>query len=252
MWPFKKKYDLEKDNLSIDFNFYTMKYEVRQGDKIIPIEELNDKTKAIYQEKKNEYMKKQVERCRKLNRLGYEFACFQTFSNKEGTMCKEAEKILLPLVEEENVLIGIHRVGEKVNDDEIDKMLSDGVIMTGHGYNVQNINGPALELNFGCYYDNKTILKEVMFAHGYKGSKGSIIIRIPDEDLKGNIYVKNELGNYCINPKYIVGYFEVDENYNVLSVKKPKKEEKQSFSYKYNGEQLNFAETEQNTINKTM
>ena len=226
---FKKKYDLEKDNLTIEFNIYTMKYEVKQGDKIIPIEYLNNTTKKIFQEKQNEYEKRIDDRLNVLKSYGFKCDSFQSFSKKEGTMTKEVEDVIMPLIEEKNVLLGIYRI-EQASEDSIKKMLNNGIQMSNHG-STKSIDGPSLESKFSIYPDNKTILKEIMFAHEYKESKGSIIIRIPDEDLKDNIYIpykglkenvylQDEYGNYYINPKYIVGYFEVDENNNVLSVRK--------------------------------
>ena len=128
---------------------------------------------------------------------------------------------------------------EDINIKEVLKIL---------GYENESLDDSVKELLLICEKD----LKEVMNAHAYKESKGSVVVRIPDEDLKGNIYVVNEHGNYCLNPKYIVGYFESDEKHNVLSVRKPQKQENKAYDYKYNGEQTNLVNEEENTINKAM
>lgn len=57
-----------------------------------------------------------------------------------------------------------------------------------------------------------------MYANQYKNSKGGILIRIPDSDLTGNIFITDKNGQTRLNPKYIVGYIPVDENHHIEEI----------------------------------
>lgn len=77
--------------------------------------------------------------------------------------------------------------------------------MTGH-HDGSIPNSGELQNNVSYYVDNKTIIKELIYANHFKNSKGSILIRIPDNDLLGNISILDKDGGTRLNPKYIVDY----------------------------------------------
>ena len=238
---FFKKYDIDRDNLKIKFDYATKKYLIYKDNKVIPYEKLNKQSQQKYTEIKNEEMTKLKNRWNELKKLGYECDSFETYSEIPFTMTKEMEEKLIPLVEEEHVILGIHRVGE-ANEIMINDMLENGVLITGHGGNVSE-SGPVLERNFGIYADNRIILKEIANAKGYKNSNGSIVIRIPDKELTENIFVTDKNGMSRINPKYIIGYFPVNKEHCINKmIVAPKKISTNNYEYKYDGKQINYEE----------
>lgn len=83
--------------------------------------------------------------------------------------------------------------------------------MTGHlGSGV--VGNPELRNNVSYYPDNTTIIKELMYADTYKESIGSILIRIPDYDLRENIFITDINGLIRLNPKYNVGFVPVNNH----------------------------------------
>lgn len=252
MWPFKKKYDIEKDKLTIEMPLYKMRYGIYKDGKEIDPNDCTERTRNELRKAHDEYMQKLKARSEELSKYGQEFSSIEVLSEKPFTMTKEMEDILMPLVTEENVVVGIHRVGS-ANMEYINDMLNNGVLLTGHGFNVQT-SRPDINLNFGLYYDNRKILKEIANANSYKNSNGSIIIRIPDEDLSKEVYIYDNTGTPRINPKYIVGYFPANSEHRIDSIIRPtkKNENKTSYSYKYSGEQTNLSEEYNNGNKKVM
>ena len=112
---------------------------------------------------------------------------------------------------EENVLYGIHRIGSSSDDDVLD-ILEHGLIITGA--TSSGVCKYGLDYNVGYYLDNMDIKAELLNASGFRNSKGSILIRIPDEALSSGRYLVEKDGVIRLDPRFIVGYvplvFKVD------------------------------------------
>lgn len=214
---FKKIYDLKRDGLEICMPLNTMIYGIFKDGEPIDLNKCNKRTKKEFDRITEEYYKRLRKRSAIVKQAGYSFDSFQILRTGKFSISKEMEELLMPMINDDNVLLGIHRVGHFADDASIKDMLDNGVELTGHGLNII-MPKPDFTLNFGIYSDNKTILKEIAYADYFKRSKGSIIICIPLEDLQEPVYVYNERRTPVINPKYIVGYFPVNESRCIDSV----------------------------------
>lgn len=224
MGLFSKKYDKEKDELKLVFNSEIKQYQLYFNDILIEYKDLNRKTKKFLDEK-NKFLEtspymidyemllvsksRSIERRDFLSSIGYTPSNFET-GGTTGTMSESLENYLNKLTSLDNVLIGIHRVGY-LPDKYIEDILINGLLITGH-MGSGAISTPELGNNVSYYSDNKTIIKELMFADTYKNSKGSILIKIPDEDLTKNIFITTN-GQIRLNPKYIIGYIPVSNHH---------------------------------------
>lgn len=232
MGLFSRKYDIQEDRLRIVFNEEERKYVCYYGPTIITYNELNRKSKKLIGSKNKELstnpnlLKKELEltkaksRFRKLQSLGYTCGSFEYLSEVNGTMSQEIEQLLNKLTAEENILLGIHRVKSSTTTEAIEDILTNGLKMTGHRDGAIPTSS-VLNNNVSYYNDNKTIIKELMYADLFKNSKGSILIRIPDEDLQKNIYIIDKNGYPRLNPKYIVGYVPLYENHHLENIITP-------------------------------
>lgn len=250
------KIDERKTYLRAKFNLKTQKYEFcifdNSNREWIPVvyKDLSRDTKkhldlmnielkdsknlasAIREEKLNQ---RQV----RLEKMGYTFDSFQHlgFYNDTivGSMSNEMEGYLNKLVGEDNVLIGIHRVGD-ISYSDIQDILTNGLYMTGH-MGSGAYTSVDLRNNVSYYPDNRTIINELTTASDYKDSVGSILIRIPDCDLDKDLYITDESGFKRLNPKYIVGYVPCDKNYHIGNIVLPPK--KVNISNPYFGQTFN-------------
>lgn len=165
-----------------------------------------------------------VERSRheKLKSLGFPCTSFEVlYSPRDsGVISDDMMDYLQKLTDEEGVLIGIHRTG-KASLEDIKSILTYGLII---GTLNENTASSPIKLsnNVSYYPDNKTIIKEIINADEHKGSLGSILIRIPDEDLSGNLFfVDVENGNFILDPKYVVGFIPVGPGGHVSEIITP-------------------------------
>lgn len=233
MGLFTKKFDLEKDRLMIRFDLDERRYQVYIfNGEAIDYKFLNRKTKKILDKKNsdlennNELMQneiktaKTIKRFRKLNEMGYTCNSFEVMGNIHGSMSKEMEEYLTKLTSEENVLLGIHRVGFQLSQEQIEDILINGLKITSH-QGSGAVTNKQLSDNVSYYPDNGKIIKELMYANTYKNSTGSILIRIPDCDLTGNIFITNESGETLLNPKYILGYVPVNARHHIETIIRP-------------------------------
>lgn len=229
MGLFSKKYDIHEDRLRIVFNEEEKQYFCYYGPTLISYKELNRKSKKLINSKNKELLtnqnllKHELElakakaRFRKLQSLGYTCGSFEHLGEVNGTMSKEIEQLLNKLTSEENILLGIHRIKSSTPDEAIKDILINGLKMTGHRDGaVPNTN--SLSNNVSYYPSNKTIIKELMYADTFKNSKGSLLIRIPDEDLQKNIYIIDKEGYPRLNPKYIIGYVPLYDNHHLENI----------------------------------
>ena len=138
----------------------------------------------------------------------------------KGTMSPEMNAFLTQLTKKENLVLGIHRTGYSDMRD-IQNILTYGLALTGHSSSGACCHAK-LSNNVSFYPDNKTIIKELMYANAYKNSLGSILIAIPDNDLDKEIYVtrEDEYGNIIksLNPKYILGYIPVNKDHHIHTI----------------------------------
>lgn len=232
MGLFQKKLDIKDTPLRIVFNEQERKYVCYYGNTPIPYNNLNRKSKKIIDNKNKELLtnpnilQEELEKAKtskrfdKLKKLGYSCDSFEVLGAANGTMSKQMEELLNNLVYEENILLGIHRIGTNDSPEKLKDILINGLEITGHlGGAAQS--SKELKNNVSYYPNNKTIIKELMYADKYKNSKGSILIRIPDEDLSQNIFVIDAQGRTRLHPKYIVGYVPLEENHHLETIITP-------------------------------
>ena len=225
---FKKKYDLEKDHLRIEFSLNDMEYIIFHGHNRIQYDDLTTKTRKIL-DNKNRSLKtdanllneeinssKRKLRFNKLKSLGYTNFGFEYLGPVDGTMSSKIANFLDQLTSEENVLIGINRVGMNISDERIQDTFENGLPITGHF--VATTASPQLSQNVGYYVDNKTIIKELLYMDTYKNSKGAFLVRIPDEDLKGDIFMHDENNNTRLKPEYVIGYVPSYSNHHIEDI----------------------------------
>ena len=226
-------YDIKKDNLEIKFNPIEKKYVayLPTGEIVFNLSKRSEKILG----KKNkelllnpELLEKEfgesliLERYKKLKDLGYLCNSFEVLHSDRGNECISSEMadFLNTLVNEEDVLIGIHRTGS-CSLDEIASILRYGLFMTT--LNGSTTNSPIHLMNNVSYYpNNATIIKELINADAYKNSLGAILIRIPDEDLSRNIFmIDSESGQFILDPLYIIGFIPVEENGKISEIITP-------------------------------
>ena len=228
MGIFRRKDSINIDDVYFDFDPTKRGYSPYINGVPIDVNNLKLKDKRLVLEKQAETIARLKSRMAKYKELGYGFQSFEYLGPVTGSMSPEMETFLKDLASEDDVLLGIHRLKSGTRSDAIEKILSDGLLMTGHanaflGLQLSNsseqnavlsdvhqiktsdLSSISLDANVSYYPDNKTIIKELMHADAYEHALGSILIRIPDEDLKSNIYIEKE-GKVYLNPQYIVGY----------------------------------------------
>lgn len=241
MGIFSRKLDIEKDHLRLVFNLEKEVYDAYYGDNFVPYQKLNRKSRKML-DAKNKLLKedanlllKEIEKAKtilrfnKLKSLGYSCNSFEYLGPNNGTMSPQVELFLNELVNEENVLIGVHRIGADDSPQKIADILTNGLEMTGHLGGIV-LGSKQLNNNVSYYPNNKTIIKELLYANAYKASKGSILIRIPDDELTGNILFVDEKGKTRLKPKYIVGYVPLEENHHIETIIQ-KNNMRNSYSY---------------------
>lgn len=232
---FKKLYDYQKDNLRIEFILEEERYYYFYINQELSDKDLNRRTRKKLKEenaklqnnpdllKEKIYNAKVSKRFKFLNSKGYSCTSFEYLGQVNGTMSKEMEIFLTNLTSKEGVLLGIHRVKQQGDVKKvIEDILTNGLILNGHtgsgvGYN--DFSRPNLENSISYYPDNKTIIKELMYANEYKASVGAILIEIPDSDLNiENLFYIDDNALLRLNPKYIVGFIPVDEKHHISKI----------------------------------
>ena len=224
---FSKKYDFFKDRVRMVFDVDTKSYYAFIGNRKLSNKELNRKSRKQIDEA-NDHLQsdsnllnreltsaKIRKRFDKLKDLGYSCSSFEYLGKVEGHIADEVMSQIEDYFEEDDVLLGIHRVGN-VSDEVIQDILENGLIMSGHG-NGSVSSSIELANNVSYYPDNKVVLKELMYANVYKNSRGSILIRIPDSELIGDIFLRKN-GEVRLDSKYIIGYLPVNEEHEVTKM----------------------------------
>jgi len=243
MGLFKKKYDYENDRLQYKYDLETDQYYCSAiGGSKIDSKMLNFKTRRLLK-KKNRMTEQDRESARALARheklqledfkrrsqaidqrrangwpaLGYD--SFEVLGTPQigDRFSPEVRGYLEDLTAEEknaDYIVGIHRIGD--SEEHLESLLSQGIKVQGHMMGAAK-GKPELGNTVGYYPNNTTIMKEVAHAHEYKSSRGSIVVKIPKEDIiAGSIYVTDEQGkDMYLNPEYIVGYFPIEDDRTV-------------------------------------
>lgn len=230
MGLFDKKLDIKDDFLMRKFRPDKGYYYVKSDGKVfyeVGIDKLNRKSlkelkraNILLQEdrellERELYQYKISKRFDKLKSLGFSTIGFEYLGPVNGTISPMLRKELEELVSEENVLVGIHRTKRDILVDDISDILNNGLRIDGHMGGMV-VSEKRLSDTVSYYPDNRTVIKEAMYANAYKNSSGSIIIRIPDEDLadKSKVYISDENG-VRVNPKYILGYIPVTTDHHI-------------------------------------
>ena len=245
MGIFSKKYDYENERLQYKYDLETDEiYFARKGERVSR-EQLNLRSRRVLKKKNRmteeerkkqrllaEHEKKQIEEFKKRNAAIEErnsngwptlqYDSFEVLDGKgfETRYSPEVKEYLEELTSEENnaeYLVGIHRMdSSKAN---LDKIFEQGIVILGHEGGAAK-GTPELKNTVGYYPSNKIIMKEVACADQYKSSTGSIVVKIPKEDIvANNIYVTDEEGkDMYLNPKYIMGYFPIEDDKTVSQI----------------------------------
>lgn len=226
MGIFKPKVDIERDNLKFGFDLEEQKYYIYYTDVYIPYENLTRKSKKILNKKNQELinnpelLKQEIEKAKikerynKLKSMGYICNSFEIMGETNTTMSEEMKNYLMPLINEENVLLGIHRIGYTFTEEILEDILLNGIKMTGN-IGSGSVSTLYLRDNVSYYADNKKIIKEIGYANLYKNSHGSFLIRIPDDELNDSIYYINEENEIRLKPEYILGYIPTNERHHI-------------------------------------
>lgn len=242
MGLFSKKYDYERDGLRYEFDLEQDKYcfyknGVRLSDKEISLAsrrflkkknaltpDVKEQRRAVArnvraQEEDRIKRKAAIEKRREAG-IDLKYGSFEVDSIEQPKFSEEVRTYLDDLTSEEKdgeYVLGIHRIGD--SEEHLGSIFSQGIKVQGHMMGAAK-GTPELENTVGYYPSNRTIMKEVAYAYVYKQSRGSIVVKIPKEDvISNNIYVTDEDGkNMYLNPKYIVGYFPIEEDRTVTTI----------------------------------
>lgn len=240
MGIFSKKLDYEENSLRYEFDLNQDKYCFYKNGEIIEDKNLNFRSKRFLN-KKNRLTEKEREQRREVARnvkkqkaemedrkncidqrkeagLDLKYNSFEVESVNPPKISDDVKEYLETLTDEEKnseYVLGIHRIG--ASDEHVENILENGILVQGHMMGAAKGN-PSLDNTVGYYPNNKTIIKEIGLAYAYKNSKGSVVVKIPKADIiENNIYVENNEHMY-LNPKYIVGYFPVEEDKTVEKI----------------------------------
>ena len=227
---FSNKLDIKKNFLQIRFDGNLEKYVACFKDGTVcttlnrkSIKLLNNKNTllaenpTLLEQEKRSFA--ETERFHKLKELGFICNSFETLSSSRTTECisQDVLEYLNTLTSEDDVLIGIHRTGF-ANLDKIADILKRGLVITHRGESTTN-SDISLENNVSYYSDNKKIIKELINADEYKQSLGSILIRIPDNELLNNIFLIDvEAEEFILDPKFIIGFVPVGPNGSIKEI----------------------------------
>lgn len=238
MGIFSKKYDYEIDGIKYEFDLAQDRYCFFKDGKIIEDKNMNLRSRRFLKNKNDmseeqkdqnreiaqsvEKMKEEKEKTkkaienRKANGIDLKYSSFEVMTTLKPKLSKEVEKYLENLTcEEENdkYVVGIHRIGS--SEEHLENILNSGILVQGHMMGAAK-GTPELNNTVGFYPLNSTIIKEVGFAYTYKDSKGSVVVKIPKEDIVQNkLYVVDKDGNTYLNSKYTVGYFPIEADKSV-------------------------------------
>jgi len=242
MGLFSKKYDYERDGLRYEFDLGEDKYcfyknGVRLSDKEISLasrrflkkknnltpdekEQRRAVARNVRAQEEDRIKRKEAIDKRREAGIDLKYDSFEVDSTEQPKFSEEVRTYLDDLTSEEKdgeYVLGIHRIG--VSEEHLADIFNQGIKVQGHMMGAAK-GIPELKNTVGYYPSNRTIMKEVAYAYAYRQSKGSIVVKIPKEDIaSNNIYVTDEEGkDMYLNPKYIVGYFPIEEDRTVATI----------------------------------
>lgn len=273
MGLFSKKLDYEEASLRYEFDLSQDKYCFYKNGEIVEDKMLNGRSKRFLN-KKNKLTEEEKEESREVARnvklqkeemakvkeciekrkeagIDLKYNSFEVQSKEAPKLSDDVKAYLEELTNEEKnneYVLGIHRIG--ASEEHVENILNKGILVQGHMMGAAK-GSPSLDNTVGYYPSNKTIISQVGFAYGYKNSKGSVVVKIPKEDIiANNIYV-NDNENMYLNPKYIVGYFPVEEDKTVEKiVTKENIKEYKDIRNKEAEEYINLADKNKEEITK--
>ena len=134
-----------------------------------------------------------------------------------GYMSEELGKELDNLFVDEDYIVGIHRTGYTNMDEKtINSIFNKGLINNGHIMQGGMAGNYDIEKTVSLFYDFTIFNGQLKAAHGYKGSEGCIIVKIPksylgksDGDIKPIYYIDE--GVTKLLPEFIYGYVPVND-----------------------------------------
>lgn len=134
-----------------------------------------------------------------------------------GYMSEELGMELDSLFKDETYSIGIHRTGyNNMSDEMIKEIFNKGLINNGHIMQGGITGAQDLEKTVSIFNEFTVFNGQLKAAHGYKGSQGCVIVKIPKSYLGKTdgkiepIYYLNEGGTKLL-PEFIYGYVPVDK-----------------------------------------
>jgi hypothetical protein len=135
-----------------------------------------------------------------------------------GYMSQELGEELDSLFLNNNYIVGIHRTGYTYMDDiTINKIFNEGLINNGHIMSGGIAGTQDIEKTVSLFYDFPILNGQLKAAHGYKGSEGCIVVKIPksylgkeDGEIKPIYYKKDS--TVRLLPEFIYGYIPTKES----------------------------------------
>ena len=134
-----------------------------------------------------------------------------------GYMSEELGRELDSLFENKDYVIGIHRTGYNYMSEEmINSIFNKGLINNGHIMQGGMAGNFDIEKTVSIFNDFTVLNGQLKAAHGYKGSQGCIIVKIPKSYLGKSdgpiepIYYTDD-GVTKLLPEFVYGYVPVDK-----------------------------------------
>lgn len=135
-----------------------------------------------------------------------------------GYMSQELGEELDGLFLDDSYIVGIHRTGYTYMDEAtINKIFNEGLINNGHIMSGGMAGTQDIEKTVSLFYDFPILNGQLKSAHGYKGSEGCLVVKIPksylgkeDGEIKPIYYKKDS--TIRLLPEFIYGYIPTNEN----------------------------------------
>lgn len=135
-----------------------------------------------------------------------------------GYMSEELGEELDSLFLDDDYIVGIHRTGYTPMDDKmVNTVFNEGLINNGHIMQGGNTGTQSIERTVSLFYDFPLLNGQLKAAHGYKGSEGCVVVRIPksylgkkDGEIKPIYYKKDT--TVRLLPEFIYGYIPLKKD----------------------------------------
>ena len=135
-----------------------------------------------------------------------------------GFMSQSLGEELDSLFKDGDYMIGIHRTGyTPVDNKTLEDIFNKGLINNGHIMSGGMDGTDDIERTVTLFYDFPILVGQLKAAHGYKGSEGCVVVKIPksylgkaEGEIKPIFYSDN--GIVYLLPEFIYGYVPVNAN----------------------------------------